>query len=227
MLNIIQELQKRKVKNTPTTANAFQNQKEAVYVKARQDAFGAAQDGTEYLAQALDKMSQIKSQEGYYQKHLQDFLPLYNANDASVQSLLASYPTLLQDLVPRRTDEIDAASTMLMSFPKYREVSRKRLTRNARDQIDEGLDNQRVRTPTVIPFRNIWSLICIYNFNCRLRQTLLHSSNITKLCCYLNSPNSLHSPSSKKKVLLDYHIENQNIFCISRASVTSLTARVT
>src|ERR1700735_3318327 len=82
-------------------------------------------------------MSQIKNQEGSYKKHLKDFLPLYNANDvrfeltgpplvvlttlsqASVQSLLATYPTLLQDLVPRRTEEIDAASTMRMSITHY------------------------------------------------------------------------------------------------------------
>jgi hypothetical protein len=125
-------------------------------------------------------MSQLKSQEGSYEKSLKDFLPLYKANDVrlaltelpfvpltirlkdAVQSLLATYPALLQDLVPRRIDEIDAASTMcksdisldsdelksfcfqVMSLPKDREMSRRRLMRNARDQIDEGLENQRV-----------------------------------------------------------------------------------
>jgi len=91
-------------------------------------------------------MRQLKSQEGSYEKSLKDFLPLYKANDDAVQSLLATYPALLQDLVPRRIDEIDAASTMLMSLPKDREMSRRRLMRNARDQIDEGLENQRVAT---------------------------------------------------------------------------------
>jgi len=159
MLNIIQEFKKRKAKKTTTGSNTFQNQKAALYAQARQNTYDAARDGNDYLDQALDKMSQIKNQEGSYKKHLKDFLPLYNANDASVQSLLATYPTLLQDLVPRRTEEIDAASTMLMSFPKDRETSRKRLMRNARDQIDEGLENQRVATDAAALIKHYKALL--------------------------------------------------------------------
>ena len=48
-----------------------------------------------------------------------------------------------------------------MSFPKDRETSRKRLMRNARDQIDEGLENQRVRMPAMIAFVSIQLLMCI------------------------------------------------------------------
>jgi len=159
MLDIIQEFKKRKAKKSTTSSNTFQNQKAALYAQARQNAYNAARDGNDYLDQALDKMSQLKSQEGSYKKHLKDFLPLYNANDASVQLLLATYPTLLQDLVPRRTEEIDAASIMLMSLPKDRETSRKRLMRNARDQIDEGLENQRVATDAAALIKHYKALL--------------------------------------------------------------------
>jgi hypothetical protein len=50
---------------------------------------------------------------------------------------------------------------LVMSFPKNREASRKRLMRNARNQINEGLENQRVRMPVMIAVRNIQSPIRI------------------------------------------------------------------
>ncbi|KIM79619.1 hypothetical protein PILCRDRAFT_823154 [Piloderma croceum F 1598] len=147
MLSIIREFQNLKSRTATTRSNTFQNQKAALYAQARQNAYNAARDGNDYLDKALDKMSQLKSQErSSYKKHLEDFLPLYNANDEAIQFLLGMYPTILQDLVPRRTEEIDAASSMLMSLPADREASRRKLMRNARAQIDEGLENQRVAT---------------------------------------------------------------------------------
>ncbi|KAF7966374.1 hypothetical protein HWV62_38889 [Athelia sp. TMB] len=115
MLHILEALQKRKSKKKQTTGTklgTLETQKAILYAEARQFALDTTREGSAYLDSALNRMSAYAKQPIAAGKHVQDFAGVYTACDASVKSLLALYPALLQGLGPRRAQEMEEASGM-------------------------------------------------------------------------------------------------------------------
>jgi len=88
----------------------------------------------------------MKNQEVPYSKCLKDAMPLWRAHDETVDSLLAVYPSLIDDLFSRRVEAINAASAMLENNPAEREKARKRLMKDAYAQLNQSLENERIAT---------------------------------------------------------------------------------
>ncbi len=82
-----------------------------------------------------------------------------------MHSLLAIFPSLIEDLAPRRTEEVNAASEMRKYFtflpidscgadflyevethPRAREASRRRLIKSAKRNLEAGLEAQKVQS---------------------------------------------------------------------------------
>ncbi|KAF7980169.1 hypothetical protein HWV62_39639 [Athelia sp. TMB] len=162
MLHILEALQKRKSKKKQTTGTklgTLETQKAILYAEARQFALDTTREGSAYLDSALNRMSAYAKQPIAAGKHVQDFAGVYTACDASVKSLLALYPALLQGLGPRRAQEMEEASGMALEHPKMREESRRMLMKRARVEMQEGVENQRLATDAKEMIRRYKSLL--------------------------------------------------------------------
>ncbi|KAJ6618824.1 hypothetical protein B0H10DRAFT_1215816 [Mycena sp. CBHHK59/15] len=121
MLNqILAEYKKRESKRVSARSAAFQTQKKALYAAARKAAKDLARDGTACLEEGKAKLTELKREEVSADKYSKDVVPLWHSLEDSVQALLSIYPTGIEDLFPRRSHAINAASEMLRSNPTTR-----------------------------------------------------------------------------------------------------------
>ncbi|KAJ7137714.1 hypothetical protein C8R44DRAFT_335488 [Mycena epipterygia] len=121
MLNrFLTEYKKREAKKVSARSAAFQTQKKALYVAARKAAKDLARDGTACLEEGKAKLMAMKREEVSADKYSKDVVPLWHGVEDSAQALLSIYPTGLEDLFPRRSNAINAASQMVRSNPNTR-----------------------------------------------------------------------------------------------------------
>ncbi|KAJ6573634.1 hypothetical protein B0H10DRAFT_1964002 [Mycena sp. CBHHK59/15] len=128
MLNqILAEYKKRESKKVSARSAAFQTQKKALYAAARKAAKDLARDGTACLEEGKAKLTELKREEVSADKYSKDVVPLWHSLEVahfstmdSVQALLSINPTGIEDLFPRRSHAINAASEMLRSNPTTR-----------------------------------------------------------------------------------------------------------
>ncbi|KAK7038058.1 hypothetical protein R3P38DRAFT_2904177 [Favolaschia claudopus] len=121
MLNrFLTEYKKRESKKITARATAFQNQKKALYSSARQGAKELARDGIACLEEGRAKILALKEQEIKADKFSTEIVPLWHGLEDSVRILLAKYPAGIEDLFPRRSNTINAASEMLRANPGNR-----------------------------------------------------------------------------------------------------------
>ncbi|KAJ7940267.1 hypothetical protein B0H13DRAFT_2260519 [Mycena leptocephala] len=121
MLNrFLTEYKKREAKKVSARSAAFQTQKKTLYAAARKAAKDLARDGTACLEEGKAKILALKREEVSADKYSKDVIPLWHGVEHSVRALLAIYPTGVEDLFPRRSNAINAASEMLRSNPNTR-----------------------------------------------------------------------------------------------------------
>ncbi|KAF7338005.1 hypothetical protein MVEN_02024400 [Mycena venus] len=121
MLNrFLTEYKKREAKKASARSAAFETQKKALYAAARKAAKDLARDGTACLEEGKAKILALKSEEVKANKHSDDIVPLWHGVEDSVRALLALYPPGVEDLFPRRSNAINAASEMLRANPSTR-----------------------------------------------------------------------------------------------------------
>ncbi|KAJ7112448.1 hypothetical protein C8R43DRAFT_152888 [Mycena crocata] len=121
MLNrFMTEYKKKEAKKVSARAAAFQTQKKALYVAARKAAKDLARDGTACLEEGKAKILALKREEVSAEKHRKDVLPLWQSLENSTQGLLSLHPPGIEELYPRRSNIINAASEMLRSNPTTR-----------------------------------------------------------------------------------------------------------
>ncbi|KAJ6531302.1 hypothetical protein B0H19DRAFT_1242403 [Mycena capillaripes] len=114
MLNrFLTEYKKREAKKVSARSAAFQTQKKALYAAARKAAKDLARDGTACLEEGKAKILALKAEEVPADKYSQNVVPLWHGVEDSVRALLSIYPTGIEDLFPRRSNAINAASEML------------------------------------------------------------------------------------------------------------------
>ncbi|KAJ6490491.1 hypothetical protein DFH09DRAFT_374091 [Mycena vulgaris] len=136
MLNkFLTEYRKREAKKVSARSAAFQTQKKALYVAARKAAKDLARDGTACLEEGKAKLLALKREEVSADKYSKDVVPLWHSVEDSVQALLSLYPTGVEDLFPRRSHAINAASEMLRANPSTRSDALAECVENADSQL--------------------------------------------------------------------------------------------
>ncbi|KZT27323.1 hypothetical protein NEOLEDRAFT_1191507 [Neolentinus lepideus HHB14362 ss-1] len=159
MLSMLQELHKRKAAKTSTISTAFQNQKKIIYAEVRKSADAMVQQGFLSSQQCRDQLGELKAQESSYDKVFPDLMHLWKAHDDTVHSLLSLYPSFFDELSQQRSEEIDAASSMLEAHEEERAKSRRRLMKKAKAHLDEGLENQKIATDASALIKHYKSLL--------------------------------------------------------------------
>ncbi|KAF5373838.1 hypothetical protein D9758_000827 [Tetrapyrgos nigripes] len=143
---LLQEIQKRQAKKTSLVSAAFENQKKALYANARQKAKDMSQDGTVYLEKLKHSILSMRESEVSYDRHLQEFRGLWDAQDAAATKLFGLYPPIIDDLFVRRAETIDEASKMLKLNPAKRQKALNQFLCNAHDQVEQSHQNKMVAT---------------------------------------------------------------------------------
>ncbi|KAI5116851.1 hypothetical protein M0805_006805 [Coniferiporia weirii] len=146
MIAIMQEFQKKKSMKTSSRGAALTTKKNALLSTARKEADVLAREGRAYIEQCKARIVEMKAQETAADEVLKDAMRLWSAHEESFQSLLSIYPEIIEDLSPRRAQEINAASEMLETHPHAREASRRRLMKNARKSMEAGIESQKLAT---------------------------------------------------------------------------------
>ncbi|KAJ7735438.1 hypothetical protein B0H14DRAFT_2994842 [Mycena olivaceomarginata] len=113
MLNrFLSEYKKREAKKVSARTTAFQTQKKALYASARQAAKDLAREGMACLEEGKAKILALKRDETDADKYMKDIAPLWTNLEDLVGARLSTYPTGFEDLFPRRSNTVDAASEM-------------------------------------------------------------------------------------------------------------------
>ncbi|TFK54623.1 hypothetical protein OE88DRAFT_1653027 [Heliocybe sulcata] len=159
MLTMLQELQKRKAAKSSTGSAVFQSQKKSMYAEARRNGDLVVQEGVAYIQQCKEQLKELKSQESSYDIVFPELMQMWKAHDEAVHSLLSLYPPFFDDLSQRRSEEIDAASSMLEAHEEERVKSRRRLMKKAKARLDEGLENQKIATDASALIKHYKSLL--------------------------------------------------------------------
>ncbi|THH11988.1 hypothetical protein EW145_g296 [Phellinidium pouzarii] len=185
MITIMQEFQKKKSMKANSRSAAFMHKKDALIAAARKEAETMVRDGHAYIEQCKARLVEMRAQETPANEVLKDAIGLWAAHEDSFQSLLSIFPELIEDLSPKRAHDINAASELLETHPLAREASRRRLMKNARKDMEEGISNQKVWIIYFLLVENPLPTLFMVFLLLSLRRTLRRSSNITRLCCCL------------------------------------------
>ncbi|KAF9469304.1 hypothetical protein BDZ94DRAFT_1244160 [Collybia nuda] len=140
------EKQEYESKKVSTRETAFQMQKNIIYAAARKDSKEIAQASVTYIENARDKIRELKLQEQPYDKHLKDFERVYAPLEISVKSLSTVYPTILEDLAVRRSNQVNAASAMVKANPARRQTALKSFSKNARIRVEDVREKEKAAT---------------------------------------------------------------------------------
>lgn len=159
IITIMQEFQKKKAMKSTSRANAMQNKKNAIVTKVTQDADTVIREGSAYFEQVRTKIDNLQVQEVKADSTLRDVVTLWSAHEQSIRSLLSIFPTIIEDLSPRRAKDIDAASEMIETHPKAREASRRRIMRNAKKGYQAGLEEQKLATDSTALIKHYKALL--------------------------------------------------------------------
>jgi len=146
MLTIMQEYQKMKAIKASSKSNAIQTKKNAIVSSARKEAEALIQEGNSFFETIRATMDELQSQESLSDGILKEVVSLWSEHEDEMHSLLAIFPSLIEDLAPRRTEEVNAASEMLETHPRAREASRRRLIKSAKRNLEAGLEAQKLAT---------------------------------------------------------------------------------
>ncbi|KAJ7085722.1 hypothetical protein B0H15DRAFT_846094 [Mycena belliarum] len=112
LTKFLAEYKKREAKKVMARSAAFQTQKKVFYAAARQTSKDLARDGTACLEEGKAKLLALKREQVSADKYSMDVVPLWHSVEDSVQGLLSIYPAGVEDLFPRRSNAINAASEM-------------------------------------------------------------------------------------------------------------------
>ncbi|TDL24980.1 hypothetical protein BD410DRAFT_70773 [Rickenella mellea] len=159
MISIMQQFHKRKSAKGTTRSAAAMQKKNAIVSDAKKKAETMARDGEAYLESCKAKISELQHQGNKAEDKLKDIVHLWTAHEESVHALLQVYPTLIDDLSPLRAKDINAASEMLETHPLAREASRRRLMKNAKKDLQTGLENQKLATDASAMIRHYKALL--------------------------------------------------------------------
>ncbi|CAK5277558.1 unnamed protein product [Mycena citricolor] len=114
MINrFLAEYNKRQAKKSSARSAAFQTQKKNLYTAARKASKELARDGTACLEEGKAKLLALKQEEVTADQYSKDVIPSWHRVEDSVKELLSVYPAGLEDLFPRRSDAVNAASEMI------------------------------------------------------------------------------------------------------------------
>ncbi|KAJ6502152.1 hypothetical protein C8R45DRAFT_1092046 [Mycena sanguinolenta] len=139
MLNrFLSEYKKREAKKSSARSAAFQTQKKALYVAARQAAKDLAREGTACLEEGKAMILALKKEEVSLEMHVKNVGPQWANVEHSVRALLDIYPTGVEDLFPRRSNLINAASEMLRANPSTREEALAESVETANSQLHQS-----------------------------------------------------------------------------------------
>ncbi|KAH8117017.1 hypothetical protein DFH11DRAFT_1144756 [Phellopilus nigrolimitatus] len=136
----------KKSQKVSSRSAAFVSKKNALVAGARKEAEAMAKEGKAYLEQCKARVVDMKAQETQADAMLKDAMRLWSIHEDTFQSLLSVYPELIEDLSPRRAQDINAASEMLETHPLARDASRRRVMKNARKNMEAGMENQKLAT---------------------------------------------------------------------------------
>ncbi|KLO19207.1 hypothetical protein SCHPADRAFT_80179 [Schizopora paradoxa] len=146
MLSIMQEYQKMKAAKASTKSNALQAKKNTIVSNARKEAQELVQDGNTFFDSLRRSVEEMQSQELLSDGILKEVVALWSAHEDEMDTLLAIFPTLIDELSPRRTQEINDASEMLETHPRARDASRRRMMKSAKRNLEAGLEAQKLAT---------------------------------------------------------------------------------
>ncbi|KAI0636630.1 hypothetical protein C8Q77DRAFT_515028 [Trametes polyzona] len=165
MLTMLQELQKRKATKASARTVAFQNQKAALFAEARKRSDTVIREGAAALDQARATIADIRAQEASQDSMLSSLKALWESQDGCVQDLLGTLNGIIDDLAPRRAEQINEASAMRMcavagptcllihnpttvveAHVVALESSRRNLLAQAQASVEENIENQKIAT---------------------------------------------------------------------------------
>ncbi|KAF7363789.1 hypothetical protein MSAN_01036800 [Mycena sanguinolenta] len=139
MLNrFLSEYKKREARKNSARTAAFQTQKKALYAAARQAAKDLAREGTACLEEGKAMILALKKEELSAEVLGNNVAPQWANVEASVRALLDIYPTGVEDLFPRRSNSINAASEMLRANPSRRAEALAECVETADSQLHQS-----------------------------------------------------------------------------------------
>ncbi|KAH8099526.1 hypothetical protein BXZ70DRAFT_232287 [Cristinia sonorae] len=139
------KFQKRKANKTSARTTAFQSKKQAIYNDARKHADTAIAEGVAYIEQYKKTVMELKAQEISADQQMQDVLAMTVPLDDAVEALLSLYPTMYE-LSHRRAAEINDGCETIEINCTNRQLSRRRIIRDAKARMEEQMENQRTAT---------------------------------------------------------------------------------
>ncbi|CAL1705585.1 unnamed protein product [Somion occarium] len=146
MINMLKEFQKRKASASSSRNAAFQNKKNSLYADARKNAELVVTEGIAYVEQFRTRIAELRANEVPRDQHLKQLTTIMKSLDEPVREVLNVYPNLFQDLSRRRAGEINETSAMLESHIVERQYSRRKMIKNAKVRMDDGLEQQKLAT---------------------------------------------------------------------------------
>ncbi|KII89097.1 hypothetical protein PLICRDRAFT_40737 [Plicaturopsis crispa FD-325 SS-3] len=145
-IEILKMIKKSKAKRATTASTTFAKKQAALFKAANNRAELIVREGNSYFEQAKASAADWRKQEESHDKHMRDLLPMWEASDDAVNTVLELYPALFNDLIPRKVEQIENASRMLELFPEDRARSRKTVMRNFKARADQNLENAKLAT---------------------------------------------------------------------------------
>ncbi|KAI0807768.1 hypothetical protein C8Q74DRAFT_88150 [Fomes fomentarius] len=159
MLNILQELQKRKVTKTSTRSVAFHREKAALFNAARKKAEGAVRHGIASVEKARATIVDLKGQETSQEVTFGKLQSLWKEQDECVQRVSGHLTSVIEDLSHRRAAQINESSAMLEAQPSVRDASRRKLFTFANARISENMENQKIAADATALIKHYKALI--------------------------------------------------------------------
>ncbi|KAJ7256518.1 hypothetical protein B0H12DRAFT_1323005, partial [Mycena haematopus] len=139
MLNrFLSEYKKREAKKSSARTAAFQTQKGALYTAARQAAKDLARQGTACLEEGRAMILTLKKEELSAKEHCDLVVPQWVGVENSIRALLNIYSSGVEDLFPRRSNSINAASEMLRTNPGIRANALAECVETANSQLHQS-----------------------------------------------------------------------------------------
>jgi len=137
ILDIIQEFERRKAKKASVRTMAFRQEFKKLVAAGRKGAQHMSEAGTAIIEEArLKAKEQLRAQHLPNEQNIGAVLQNFKAQNEAMESLLAQYDALFDNLLPRRVNQIDAASATMVQGPINRSRSLRARLRHGQDSLE-------------------------------------------------------------------------------------------
>ncbi|THH29584.1 hypothetical protein EUX98_g4607 [Antrodiella citrinella] len=159
MISMLQEYQKRKASKTSARATAFQNKKQAIYAEARKNADATVTEGVAYIEHYKKTIIEIKAREASEEQQMRELSTISTSFDDPVEATFSLFALMFDELSHKRATDINEACGTIEKHSADRQLSRRRLIRDAKSRMEEQLEEQRVATDASALIKHYKSLL--------------------------------------------------------------------